>query len=95
MDVRLDPLCSRRDNLSNKYLYAQNGVRMCSWRPLQVGTILQSESDFPKCVGFYLFLSLGEKGHGGPMEKHEEDLDLVPNQHIWSSMPSIGIQYFH
>jgi hypothetical protein len=60
----------------------------------QVCTILQSESDFPKCIGIYLFLSLGEKGHGGLVGKHGEDMDFIPNQYIWSSMPYIGIQYF-
>jgi hypothetical protein len=84
----------RHDILSNKYLYDPDGVRMWLWRPFQLGTVLQSESDFPKRVGFYLFLSFGEKWRGGPMGKHREVMDLVPNQHIWSSMPSIGIQYF-
>jgi hypothetical protein len=64
------------------------------WRPSQVGTILQYELDFSKCVGIYLFLSLGEKWRGGLVGRCGEELDLIPNQHIWSSMPSIGIQYF-
>jgi hypothetical protein len=52
---------------------------MMLWRSSQFFTIMQSESEFPKRVGFYLFLSLGEKWRGGLVAKHGEDLDLVPN----------------
>jgi hypothetical protein len=41
MEVIPDPLESRFDK---KYLNNQNGVRMKSWQPLQVVSILQSES---------------------------------------------------
>jgi hypothetical protein len=73
MDMILDPLQIRHDNVSNKYLYATNGVCMRSWRPSQVCTVLQSESDFPKRIGIYLFPSLGEKWHGGLVGKRGEE----------------------
>ena len=44
MDMWLDPFESRLDKLSMKYLHAQIGVRMKSWRPSEVGAALQSES---------------------------------------------------
>jgi hypothetical protein len=44
MEVIPDPLESRFDKLSRKYLNAQNRVRMKSWRPLQIVSILQCES---------------------------------------------------
>jgi hypothetical protein len=40
----LDPLKSRFDKLSQKYTTDQNGVRMKSWRPSQIVSVLQSES---------------------------------------------------
>jgi hypothetical protein len=44
MEVILDPLESRFDKISRKYLNNQNGVWMKSWRPSQVVSLLQSES---------------------------------------------------
>jgi hypothetical protein len=44
MEVILDPLESRFDKLSRKYLNVQNGVRMKSWRLSQVVFVMQSES---------------------------------------------------
>lgn len=44
MAMILDPSESRLDKLSIKCLNAQNGVRMKSWRPLQVDVVAQSES---------------------------------------------------
>jgi hypothetical protein len=44
MEVIPDPLESRLDKLSRKYTTDQNGVRMKSWRPSQVMSVLQSES---------------------------------------------------
>jgi hypothetical protein len=44
MVVIPDPLKSRFDKLSRKYLTNQNGVRMKSWRPSQLVYVLQSES---------------------------------------------------
>jgi hypothetical protein len=40
-----DPLESRFDKISKKYLNNQNGVCMKSWRTSQVVSILQSESN--------------------------------------------------
>jgi hypothetical protein len=39
-----DPLESRFDKLSRKYLKDENGVRMKSWRPSQVVSVLQFKS---------------------------------------------------
>jgi hypothetical protein len=44
MEVIPNPLEIKFDKLSRKYLNAQNGVRMKSWRPSQVVSVLQSES---------------------------------------------------
>jgi hypothetical protein len=44
MEVIPDPLESIFDKLSRKYLNDQSGVRMKSWWPSQVVSILQSES---------------------------------------------------
>jgi hypothetical protein len=44
MEVILNPLESKFDKLSRKYLNVQNGVRMKSWQPSQVVVVLQSES---------------------------------------------------
>jgi hypothetical protein len=44
MEVILDPLESRFDELFRRYSTNQNGVRMKSWRPSQVLSVLQSES---------------------------------------------------
>jgi hypothetical protein len=44
MEVIPDPLEIRFDKLSRKYSTDQNGVRMKSWRPSQVVSVLQSES---------------------------------------------------
>jgi hypothetical protein len=44
MEVILDPLESRFNKLSRKYLNDENGVRMKSWRPSQVVSVLQYES---------------------------------------------------
>jgi hypothetical protein len=44
MEVIPDPLESRFDKLFRKYLNDRNGVRMNSWRPSQVVSILQSKS---------------------------------------------------
>jgi hypothetical protein len=44
MEVILDPLKSRFDKLSRKYLNDQNRVRMKSWRLSQIVSVLQSES---------------------------------------------------
>jgi hypothetical protein len=44
MEVILDPLESRFDKLSRKYLNDQNEVRMKLWWPSQVVSVLQSES---------------------------------------------------
>ena len=44
MTLILDPLETRLDKVSMKYLNAQNGVRMKPWRPSQVVAVLQSES---------------------------------------------------
>jgi hypothetical protein len=61
MEVILDPLESRFDKLSKKYTTDQNKVRMKLWQPLQLGSVLQSESNIQKRVGFGLFLSLHQK----------------------------------
>jgi hypothetical protein len=45
MDISLDPFESRPDKLSVKSKNAPIGVRMKSWQPLQLGSILQSESN--------------------------------------------------
>jgi hypothetical protein len=44
MEVIPDPLESRFDKLSRKYMTEQNGIRMKSWWPSQIVSILQSES---------------------------------------------------
>jgi hypothetical protein len=44
MEVIPDPLESRFDKLSRKYLNDQNGVRMKLWRPSQFVPVLQSKS---------------------------------------------------
>jgi hypothetical protein len=44
MEVIPDLLESRFDKLSRKYSTDPNGVRMKSWRPSQVVSVLQSES---------------------------------------------------
>jgi hypothetical protein len=57
MEVILDPLESRFYKLSRKYLNHQNGVRMKSWRPSQVVSVLQSESSL-RDASFLLIQSI-------------------------------------
>jgi hypothetical protein len=45
MDMSLDPYESRLYKLSVKFKNPTIGVRMMSWQPLQLGSILQSESN--------------------------------------------------
>jgi hypothetical protein len=45
MDVSLDPFESRLDKLSVKSKNAPIGVRMNSWQLLQLGSVMQSESN--------------------------------------------------
>jgi hypothetical protein len=58
VDVRLDPLESRLDKLSMKYLNGPIRVRMRPWRPSQVDAFLQSESSLQNVldlISFYLW----------------------------------------
>jgi hypothetical protein len=44
MEVIPDPLQSRFDKISRKYMTNKNRDRMKSWRPSQVVSVLQSQS---------------------------------------------------
>jgi hypothetical protein len=69
MDMSPDPYEIRLYKLSVKSKNSPIGVRMKSWQPLQLGSILQSESNIlaPKVMWW----------SGG---EYWEDLGLVPNQ---------------
>ena len=60
MDMIPDPYKIRLDKVSIKYLNAQNGVRMKSWRPSEFDAFLQSESSPSECVKFNIFPTLGQ-----------------------------------
>jgi hypothetical protein len=71
MEVILDPLESRFDKLFIKYTTDQNGVRMKSWRPSQVVSVLQSESSLRDASFNPLFLSK-TRVHVSPFSKYDE-----------------------
>jgi hypothetical protein len=82
MDMSLDPYKSRLDRVSIKYLNAQNGVQMKSWRPSQVATGLQTESSPETCWIRSLFF-LEPKVIGGLLED-------VGNTWTWSPIKFFG-----
>ena len=58
MDMRSDPLESRLNKLSTKYLNGPIRVRMRPWRPSQVDVFLQSESSLQnvlELISFHLW----------------------------------------
>ena len=86
MNMIPDPYKIRLDKVSIKYLNAQNGVRMKSWRPSEFDAFLQSESSPSECVKFNLFPTLGQivvVALRGTLRIH----GIGPNQLLWSSIP--------
>jgi hypothetical protein len=79
---------SRFYKLSVKFKNSPIGVRMKSWQPLQLGSILQSESNIQNVLDLDSSFPCTKSDvlAGG---EHWEDLGLVPNQFLWSSMFSM------
>jgi hypothetical protein len=89
-DMRPIPLEALWNFLSNHIKNVPNGVRMRSWRPLQVGSVMQSESSAQNMFALISF-HLGPKVMWMSSGGRGEHLDLVPNQPLWSSMPSMCV----
>jgi hypothetical protein len=72
-----DPYECRLDKVSIKYLNAQNGVQMKSWRPSQVNTFLQYESNIQNVLDLDSFFSC-TKSDVGAWWRTLAILGLVP-----------------
>jgi hypothetical protein len=91
-DMRPVPSQALSNYLSNHIKNVPNGLRMRSWHPLQLCLVVQSESSVQKCWPWSLSI-FGPKVTwwlGGGRVEH---LDLVPNQLLWSSMPSMCVEH--
>jgi hypothetical protein len=79
MDMSLDPYESRLYKISVKSKKAPIGVCMKSWQPLQLDSILQSESNIQNVLDLDSFFPC-TKSDVWPGGEHWKDLGLVPNQ---------------
>jgi hypothetical protein len=90
MDMSPGSYESRLDKVSIKYLNAENGVEMKSWRLSQVATGLQFEFS-PKTCWTRSLSFLEPKVTWRPGGGRWKYLGLVSNQLLWSSMPSMCV----
>jgi hypothetical protein len=86
MDMSMDPYEIELYKIFLKFKNAQIGTRMKSWQLLQLGSVLQSDSNIQNVLDLDFFSFLAPKVTWWLGGEYWKDLGLVPNQFLWSSI---------